>query len=89
MGNPFFCLHLARMAIERNRWIVLIKQIRLEYGLSLAEAEAKALEGPNWRRWVEVQVNTDPRCRKMALRHIRERGDASLLRNQGDIMRVR
>ena len=35
---------------ERNRWIPLIKELRLKYDASLREAEQIALSFPEWRR---------------------------------------
>jgi hypothetical protein len=73
---------------ERNRWVSLIKGIRQERGVGLVEAERIALAQPEWRRWVERQIESDPSCRKMALRHIRERGPTALIKWHGDSLKV-
>ena len=74
---------------ERNRWIEFIKQIREMHGCSLDEAHRLALADPQWRRWVERQVIADPRCRKMALRHIRSAGPRSLLEDRNGKLLVK
>ena len=74
---------------RRNRWIRHIKQLRTENDIGLLEAERMALADPAWRRWVERQINTDGQCRRMALRHIRDRGDDALIQRAGDRLRVR
>lgn len=74
---------------DRNRWILHIKKLRADYGVGLSEAERIALGDPHWRQWVEHQINTDSQCRRMALRHIRERGDDALVDRAGDNLRVR
>ena len=74
---------------EKEPAETVIKEIRRERGLDLAQAEAVALGMPHWRRWVEARVNSDEQCRKMALRHIRDRGDTALLKQDGGVVRVR
>ncbi|MGK6321357.1 hypothetical protein [Sphingomonas sp. DT-204] len=74
---------------ERDRWILHIKELRAAHGVSILDAERLALTDPPWRRWVERQIATDERCRRMALRHIRYNGDAALLRLEGDCLFVR
>lgn len=74
---------------DRNRWIGLIKDIRAERDAGIIDAERIALADPAWRRWVERQINNDETCRRMALRHIRYNGEASLLERDGDALRVR
>ena len=74
---------------ERNRWIVLIKGLRTEHNASILEAERIALSRPEWRRWVEWQINADRKCRRMALHHIKNRGEDSLLRETGGLLKVR
>ncbi|WP_296616714.1 hypothetical protein [Sphingomonas sp.] len=73
---------------DRNRWILHIKKLRAEHGVGLSEAERMALVDPQWRRWVEHQVNTDDQCRRMALRHIREWSANALIERDGDRLRV-
>ncbi|MDH7974338.1 hypothetical protein QH494_19285 [Sphingomonas sp. AR_OL41] len=68
---------------ERNRWIMLIKELRTERQIGIFEAERLALARPEWRRWVEQQINTDQRCQRMAHCHIRHNGDAALLEKRG------
>jgi len=74
---------------DRNRWIFHIKNLRSEYGIGLGDAERIALADSDWRRWVEHQINTDIQCRRMALRHIRERGRDALIERAGNRLRVR
>lgn len=74
---------------DRNRWILLIKDLRVEHDTSILGAERLALGDPAWRRWVERQINNDKQCRRMALNHIRYNGEASLIERDGDILKVR
>lgn len=74
---------------ERNRWIMIIKELRAEHQVGILDAERIALSKPEWRRWVEQQLGTDQRCRRMAHHHIRHNGDAALLEKQGDRYVVR
>ena len=74
---------------DRDRWIFHIKKLRSEHGVGLGDAERIALVDADWRRWVEHQINTDIQCRRMALRHIRERGEAALIERAGDKLRAR
>lgn len=74
---------------DRKRWIGLIKDLRVEHDVGIIDAERIALADPAWRRWVERQINNDKACRRMALRHIRYNGGASLLVRDGDALRVR
>lgn len=74
---------------ERNRWIELIKRIRVELDVSLREAELIALRRSEWRRWVERQINDDMLCRRAALRHIRQNGTGSLIEVQDGRLQIR
>jgi len=74
---------------KRNRWIMLIKELRQQHNTSILEAERIAISDPQWRRWVELQINTDVRCRRMALYHIRQNGDTALIETEGDRLRLR
>jgi hypothetical protein len=74
---------------DRNRWTGLIKDLRLEHDAGIIDAERIALADPAWRRWVEQQINNDKTCRRMAIRHIRCNGEASLLVRDGDALKVR
>lgn len=74
---------------ERNRWIMQIKVLREERNASILEAERIALTDPGWRRWVERQINSDERCRRMALYHIRQNGEAALIKLDGEELKVR
>ena len=73
---------------ERNRWIRRIKDGRADHSVGLLEVERIALADPEWRRWVEYQINTDDQCRRMALRHIRESGGDALIEIDDDRLRV-
>ena len=77
------------MPEERNRWISHIKQLRQERGVGLFEAERIALTQPEWRRWVERQINSDIKCRKAARSHMQIHGPASLIYQDGDALKVR
>jgi hypothetical protein len=57
--------------------------------VSIVEAERLALSDAQWRRWVVRQINTDDRCRKMALSHMKMHGEAALLYKEGDVLKVR
>jgi hypothetical protein len=48
---------------DRNRWILLIKELRIEHNASIFDAERIALSDPQWRRWVERQIKTDTKVR--------------------------
>lgn len=74
---------------DRSRWILHIKELRAEHGVSIFDAERLALGDPRWRRWVEQQINNDMQCRKMALYHLRQHGSASLIERNGDVLKVR
>lgn len=72
-----------------SRWIRFIKALREEHGVSIHEAHVIAAARPEWRRWVERQINSDSECRRMALRHIKNAGRAALLARDGETLRVR
>jgi hypothetical protein len=74
---------------DRHRWILFIKELRATYGYSIEAAEQDALSQPVWRRWVERQINTDPRCEKMARYHIRHRAERALIREQDGKLIIR
>jgi hypothetical protein len=74
---------------DRDRWISLIKDLRVEHDASTVDAERIALANLAWRRWVERQINSDTKCRRMALSHIRYNGEASLIERDGDKLKVR
>ncbi|PAX07699.1 hypothetical protein [Sphingomonas lenta] len=74
---------------ERNRWIMHIKSLREAHNASILEAERIALADLGWRRWVERQINSDMRCRRMALSHLHHNGEASLIERSGDELTVR
>jgi hypothetical protein len=74
---------------DRNQWVLHIKALREQHGVGILEAEQLALTEPHWRRWVERQINSDERCRRTALNHIRYNGDAALIGRQGDAFVVR
>lgn len=70
-----------------GRWVLLIKELRVQHDASILDAERIALANAHRRKWVERQINTQPRCRKYALAHIRYNGDASLIEREGDSFR--
>jgi hypothetical protein len=74
---------------DRNRWILLIKDLRFQHNVSILDAERIALSDPQWRRWVERQINTDMRCHRMAIKHIRHNGPNALIERDGDRLKVR
>lgn len=74
---------------ERDRWILHIKELRERHGISIFDAERLALVDPQWRRWVERQINNDDRCRRMALSHIRYNREMALIERQGDRLVIR
>ena len=77
------------MSEERTRWTSRIKQLRQEHGVGIFEAERIALAQPEWRRWVERQINSDIKCRKVARSHMHIHGPASLIYEDGDTLKVR
>jgi hypothetical protein len=77
------------MSEDRNRWIRFIKQLRQELCVDIFEAERIALSYPEWRRWVERQINGDIKCRKAALQHLRNHAAVSLILQEGDTLKVR
>ncbi|KQN37525.1 hypothetical protein ASG37_10815 [Sphingomonas sp. Leaf407] len=74
---------------DRDRWILHLKDLRAAHGVSILDAERLALADPAWRRWVERQIVTDERCRRMGLKHIRYNREASLIGRDGDRLFVR
>ena len=74
---------------DRNRWILHIKEVRSRDGVSLLEAERIALSDPQWRRWVERQINTDERCRRFARTHMATNRQASLVYRDGKVLKLR
>lgn len=74
---------------ERLRWIELIKAVREEHGVSIDEAHEIVSTRPEWRRWVERQINSDPQCRRMALYHLKSRGPAAMIVQEGELLKVR
>jgi hypothetical protein len=74
---------------ERTDWFELIKTIRLVYGVDIIEAERMVLAHEGWRRWCDSRINTDPRCRKLAWKHMRYNGSSSLIERDGDRLKVR
>ena len=58
---------------------MFIKELRGEYQVDILEAERIALGRPEWRRWVEHQINNDRKCRRVAAFHVEQNGDAALL----------
>ena len=50
----------ARRPGDPSRWILLIKELRVTHGCGILDAERIALSQPNWRRWVEQRINSDP-----------------------------
>ena len=77
------------MPEDRNDWVREIKRLREQHGVNIFEAEALALGDPVWRRWVEKMINSDERCRRVAVSHIRYNGDAALIELDGDLLKVR
>jgi hypothetical protein len=73
-----------RRADGYTRWLMLIKHLRLRFGLSIDEAERLALVNPHRRRWVERCINTHQACRKRALAHIRHYGARALIQREGE-----
>ncbi|MFK8249969.1 hypothetical protein [Ancylobacter terrae] len=74
---------------DRERWIALIKSLREAHGAGLLAAERIALADPGWRRWVARQINTDQRCRKAALAHMKANGADALIYWDDAILKVR
>lgn len=74
---------------DRNRWIELIKNLRIEHNVSIIDAERIALADGTWRRWVESQIKSEKQCRRMALSHIRYLGEAGLIERDGDTLKIR
>jgi hypothetical protein len=74
---------------DGNRWYLLIKELRVENNCGIDEAHRIALSDPVWCRWLEKRINTEPTCRKSALRHIRDHGDAALIEQSGDQLKAR
>ena len=81
---------LAGGELDANgRWMVGIKRLRVEHDISRLEAERIALSDPALKRWVEKQINSEQRCRKQALAHIRYNGESSLIEQIGDSFQFR
>jgi hypothetical protein len=56
------------MTKQKTDWFQAIKDIRAAKDCDILAADRIALNDPDWRRWVEVQINRDPDCQKMARR---------------------
>jgi hypothetical protein len=69
---------------RRAGWVELIKALRSAHSIDILDAERLALGHEGWRRWCGHQINIDPKCRKVALRHIRDHGSQSLIGRDGD-----
>ncbi len=69
--------------------IMHIKVLREERDGSILDAERIALTDPGWRRWVKRQINSNERCRRMALCHMRHNGEAALIKRDGEELKVR
>jgi len=69
-------------------WILRLKELRVEYNCSIVEAERRALGDPALRKWAEKQINTQPQCRKMAVRHMRSSGEDSIIKRDGDTFKI-
>jgi len=67
------------MTRQKTDWFQAIKDIRAQHGCDILATERIGLSDPDWRRWVDAQINRDPDCRKMARRHMKSRGPASLI----------
>lgn len=67
-----------------GRWLLLIKELRVTYEVSIIEAERIALSNRHRRRWVEKAINSNQMCRKHALSHIRHNGEDALIAREGD-----
>ncbi|PZU08667.1 MAG: hypothetical protein DI605_12035 [Sphingomonas sp.] len=67
-----------------GRWLLLIKELRVQHGVSIIEAERIALSNPHRRKWVEKQINTHQECRKKALSHVRHHGKDALVDREGE-----
>lgn len=74
---------------DRNRWIRIIKELRIDHRVSVLDAERIALANSRWRRWVEHQINIDARCHRMALSHILYNGANALIEREGERLKVR
>jgi hypothetical protein len=79
----------ARQPNDPSRWLLLIKELRVTHGCSILDAERIALAQPNWRRWVEQQINGNSECAKSARRHIHYNGDAALIEDRDGRLVVR
>jgi hypothetical protein len=74
---------------QRIDWIELIKTIRQVRNIGLSDAERIALSHERWRRWCERRINTEQKCRKLALAHMRYEGVDALIVREGGRLRVR
>ncbi len=86
-GGSYRELRRSKRTDGFGRWLLLIKELRELYELSILEAERMALSNRHRRLWLERQINTQQRCRKYALAHIRANGDAALITREGDTFR--
>lgn len=77
-----------RLFQERERWEVLIKEIRKASGAGLLEAQKIALSHKGWRRLCNHRINHERPCRKQALWHLKHHGPDSFIAAQGDILVV-
>lgn len=74
---------------QKVSWPELMKSLRQVQDINLPEAQRVALSHDGWRRWCELQINSDPKCRKEALHHMRHFGSDALVESEGGRFRVR
>ena len=78
----------SKAADPEVRWILRLKELRVEYDCCILEAERRALSDPAVRKWAQKRVDTNPHCRKMAYQHMRANGEASLIERHGDTLKI-
>jgi hypothetical protein len=61
-------------------WLKLIKSLRSLRGSDIFGAQKEALRNERWHAWVTRRIGSDPICAKEARAHIRQWGDAALVR---------
>ena len=79
---------LDRLFAQRIDWIELIKTIRRVRTVDLSAAEKIAVSHEGWRRWCERRINTEQKCRTLALAHLRHEGADALIVREGERLRV-
>ena len=71
-----------------GNWFELIKALRATYDITIYDAEKMVLSHAGWRRWCNKRIKSNPQCRVYAWKHLRQHGEASLIKSDGANLEV-